>query len=290
MSDLPEKRDIAGWMRERNQWLLWSHDSTPPKKPLDESWDPDADYGTSWNDPGTWLSFEEAYELAKTDSRFDGLGFVVSDADPYFGIDVDSALREANKEKPKDWVPRLKQFVDTAYAQFSTSGTGFHLFGKGDLPEWWSNSDFDDREHEGVEAYSEKFFIVTGNELSISAGKPQEVDPTSWLLQAYKEIRGRLPRELSSSNDDGDSDSYDGDSDLSRDDIEDALSNLDPGMDHDEWVRIGFAVHAWDSGSTGQSVFEDWSRSSSKYDNAAENTIEWIWSNADDSGDVGVGT
>ncbi|MCU4718378.1 PriCT-2 domain-containing protein [Halapricum hydrolyticum] len=281
MGEIPAKSAVPDWMKGRNQWRLWSYDKD--KMPLDEN-----KTGKEWNDPGCWLSFEGAYELAKTDSRFDGIGFVVSKADPYFGIDVDSALREPNTEKPKDWVPSPELFVDTAYAQFSTSGTGFHLFGKGNLPEWWSNEHFDDREHEGVEAYEEKFFIVTGNELSISAGEPQEVDPTPWLLKAYQELYGRLPRELSSS--DSDRGDYDGDSDLSKESVEDALSKLDPSMVHDEWVRVGFAVHAWDSGSTGKSVFESWSRGSSKYDNAAQNTIDWIWSNADDNGDVSVGT
>jgi P4 family phage/plasmid primase-like protien len=188
MSELPDRGDVWEWMKERDQWRLWSRETNPQKIPLDERGS-----GEGWNDPGCWLSFDEAYQLAEEEDRFDGIGFVVSSADPFYGIDADSALREPNVEKPKDWVPSLDLFADETAIQFSTSGTGFHVFGTGDIPDWWKDSAFRDRDHEGIEAYDEKFFIITGRELSVSAGEPGGVDPMPFLADAWREIRGETP-------------------------------------------------------------------------------------------------
>ncbi|UWG47896.1 Phage or plasmid associated DNA primase, primpoldomain [Halanaeroarchaeum sp. HSR-CO] len=193
-------QDIPAELRERSQWLLWSADSDPPKVPLNED-----GYKASWTDPAEWLSFEEANELAETNDKFDGLGFVVTEKDPYIGLDLDGCLREPNAPKPKEWLPSLSQFSDT-WMQYSTSGTGIHVFTRGDrLPDWWTDSHFSEGEHEGVEAYAEKFFVMTGNQIEIADDEITQVDVDPFLSDAYEAINGGPP-ELPGANDSADSD------------------------------------------------------------------------------------
>jgi putative DNA primase/helicase len=282
MAELPPKAEYPEWAREYENWCLWSGESDNPGKPLTKS-----RHGVSWTDPDCGYAFEEAYEAAQSDSYFDGIGLVLPEDAEHYGIDIDGCLREANAKKPKPWVPALDPFIGEAYVEYSKSGTGLHVFAAGDVPEWWTHSHFSDEEHEGVEAYENKFFIFTGEKLSISANEPSDVNPTPWLLKAYKAVRGRLPN---TATDDTESTDYDGDSELSKDDVKDALDALDPDMTHSDWVKVGFAVHDWDSGTTGKRVFKRWSENGSKWDTAAENTVNWIWDNATQGSGVTVAT
>lgn len=187
-------------LRERNQWLLWSAESDPPKAPLNKD-----GRRASWTDPASWLSYEEAGDLAENRVEFDGVGFVVIESDPYLGLDLDGCLREPREEKPKDWLPSLEPLTET-FMQYSTSGTGIHVFTKGDrLPDWWTDSHFSDKDHEGVEAYDEKFFVMTGDQVDVAADTITGVDVTPFLAAAYESINGEPPR-LPGSEDSPDSD------------------------------------------------------------------------------------
>lgn len=180
---------IPAELQGRDQWLLWSHDSDPPKAPLNAD-----GYLASWTDPTEWLTFTEATELARTNDQFDGIGFTIAEGDPYVGIDLDDCLREPFQPKPKEWLPALDAFNGT-YVEYSQSGTGLHPFVKADrLPAWWSNQHFTDDEHEGVEAYTRKFFIMTGRPVDdLSAPTIAEVDVAPFLSDAYEAITGSPP-------------------------------------------------------------------------------------------------
>lgn len=176
-------------LKERKQWLLWSNDSATPKAPLTAE-----GYNASWNDPGEWLSFSEAYDAYESDAQFDGIGFVIAENDPYIGLDLDGILKEENEEKPKDWVPGLG-FIAGTWAEYSGSGTGIHVITEGKrLPDWWSDSHFSDEEHEGVEAYTEKFFALTGNAVEFAAENINQIDIEPFLSAAYEAIKDEAPK------------------------------------------------------------------------------------------------
>jgi hypothetical protein len=79
--------------------------------------------------------------------------------------------------------------------------------------------------------------------------------------------------------------------DLTREEVIDALDHVSTTLSYDEWIQLGFAVHAWDDTATGRQVFERWSRQSPKWDTPeSPNAIEWIWNNADAGAGVTVGT
>lgn len=175
---------IPSEFKEREQWLLW-HESS--KAPLTEHGDT-----ASWNDPATWLSFDRAVELMNSQERFTGIGFVIVDSDPFVGLDLDGVLREPRSEKPKDWVPGL-DFISDTWAEYSYSGTGIHAFLRQDrLPEWWSNAQFDDG-HKGVEAYTEKFFALTGDVIPHANEDIASPDISRFLSEAFERIEGHAP-------------------------------------------------------------------------------------------------
>lgn len=174
-------------LKERRQWLMWDADADTPRRP---HWD--GDFYISWNDPSDWHTFEEAINAAEKKESY-GIGFVFSGADDYLALDLDGCLNE--RGGPKDWLPSTEPFNGETYMERSASGTGVHVIVEGyDLPDWWQDSHFSAEEHEGVEAYEEKFFAFTGNALETSADTVGRVDPTPWLFDAYKAVRGEAPR------------------------------------------------------------------------------------------------
>lgn len=178
---------IPAELRNRDQWLLWRLDTDRPKMPLDEHGN-----AASWTDPSTWLSFQEARELVET-GDFDGVGFVITPGDPYIGIDLDGCLKTPGEPALKDWVPTLGDLTDT-FIEYSQSLSGLHIFTKGThLPPWWSDQHFEDGSHEGVEAYEQKFFIVTGKQYDVAGDTISEVDISPFLHDAHEAIVGEPP-------------------------------------------------------------------------------------------------
>lgn len=176
-------------LKDREQWLLWSNESEPPKAPQTPE-----GYNASWTDPAAWMGYEEATDALSSDDYFDGIGFVIAEKDPYIGLDLDGILQAPNEEKPKKWVPGLG-FIAGTWAEYSGSGHGIHVIVEGDtLPNWWSDSHFSDEEHEGVEAYTEKFFALTGNRVEFSTDKINHIDVEPFLSAAYEAINGEPPQ------------------------------------------------------------------------------------------------
>ena len=274
-------------LKERDQWLLWSKDSEPPKKPFNAD-----GYGASWNDPDEWLTFEQANNLVETSDRFDGIGYVVAESDPFVLLDLDGCLRAPNEPKPKEWVRDiggLEPLTDT-WGQYSTSGTGMHVYIRGQsVPEWWTDAEIG--EHEGIEVYQEKFAIVTGRTVEDFNDGITDIGKSafrSFLFNAHTELNGDAPRlETDESNR---SDDYDGEEWLTNDDVKDALSHISPDVEHGVWIQLAYAVHDYDSTSTGKRIFEGWSKSGSKYDDAAKRSIDAIWSDASAGAGVTVAT
>jgi len=276
---------IPDEFKERDQWLLWDSSNDTPRQP---HWK--GDFGISWSDPDDWHSFEEAVAAAESRESW-GIGYVMAaDNDAYtpgvYGcIDIDRGIDENGELK--DWVPDLSPFTDAlTYIEYSPSGNGLHIPIVGsDEPDWWSDSQID--EHEGVDVLTNKFCTFTADMHPNSGSSVAGVDPTSWLFEAYQNVRGESPR---LSDPAGATSSYDGDEYLEHSDVKDALDNIDPDLEHTEWVKIGYAVHDFDDGSRGKSLFESWSKQGTKWDENAQRTIDTIWSKADSGNGVTLGT
>jgi putative DNA primase/helicase len=294
--DRTDYEPIPDELKDRDQWLLWDASADTPRRP---HWK--GDFGISWSNPDEWHSFEDAVD-AVTHRDSWGIGYVMATDNgdhsdgTYACIDIDGGY-DGNGDL-RNWVPNLDRFTDAGtYMEFSPSGNGVHIPIYGTtVPDWWSDCQIDD--HEGVDVLTNKFCTFTGDTHPDSGDAVEDVNPAGWLFQAYNNIRGEAPpigdatADKTGWTDDAgdDSDDYDGDEWLTDDAVEDALSHIDPDVPHTEWIRLAYSVHDYDSGGTGQRIFEDWSKDGNKYDDAAKRSIESIWSDASAGSSVTVAT
>lgn len=282
--------NIPEELKTRDQWLLWDASGDSPRRP---HWN--GDFGISWSDPDAWHSFEEACAAAEGVDSW-GIGYVMAlenpDYDGQYGcIDIDTAFDENGRAN--EWVPDLTEFIDSyAYVERSPSGTGLHIPIKGHTkPEWFTDPQIDDGDHEGVDYLTHKFCTFTGDTVDFSGDSVCTEDPTTWLWDAYEAIVGNPPdigRFVDTEGTAGDISS--GDEWLTDEHVENALSEINPDIGHDSWYKIGLAVHDYDPSGNGKRLFENWSRKGTKWDRQAKREIEHLWSNADPGNGVTVAT
>lgn len=128
-------------------------------------------------DPTTWATFDQARASVKR-LGFDGIGFVFSSEDQYFGVDLDKCRDKDTGEltpEASDWVKRFG-----TYCEVSPSGTGVKLIGLGALPEGMSGRR---NATTGAECYDRgRYFTVTGQRLPES---PQSCEGAPDVLAAF---------------------------------------------------------------------------------------------------------
>lgn len=267
----PNVDAIPDRFKQRTRWLLWDASAEAPKRP---HWRGDF-FGISWNDPNDWHTFDEAVAAAQECDTW-GIGYVVQPEDPEFIIDIDRPYDETGA--PRDWFPGLERFAEAdAYMEWSPSGNGIHIPVGGDVPEWWKDCEVAPDKHQGVDVLTNKFCTFTGDTLAEAGETVTDSNAAPFLFAVYQEIRDESPRIEPSETADG-TDDYSGDEWLSDDDVEAALDAIDPDLPHNEWIRLGYAVYDYDSGSTGKALFEQWSQRGDKWDPAAQRSIDSIWS------------
>ncbi len=152
--------NIPAELKQLEQWVVWM-----PK------WD-----GTRWtkvlicarlgdeervgklashSDPTSWATFDDAVTAyTGIPGLYAGIGFVLSEDDPFCAIDLDRC-RDPQSGEVAEWAQRI---IDRfrSYAEISPSGTGIHVFMKAKLPGTG-------RKRSGVEVYDRlRFLTVTG--------------------------------------------------------------------------------------------------------------------------------
>jgi hypothetical protein len=114
------------------------------------------------NDPNTWLTFEAASNAFRRAGHH-GLGFVVTDEDPFVGIDLDHC-RDATGDL-EEWAQKIVDRVDS-YTEITPSGTGVRIWIKAKKPgtDCEKGMGQDGRK---VEIYeSGRFFTTSGKHLA----------------------------------------------------------------------------------------------------------------------------
>lgn len=280
-------RSVPSELRERRQWLLWDGSHNPPQQP---HWK--GDFSISWSDPDVWHTFEQAVAAARTRDSW-GIGYVVAhsndrcDDAEYAILDVDGPYDES--DELRSWVPPLDRFKGNTWIE-RTPGGGLHIPVEGNaVPEWWTDCEVAPDLHQGVDVLTNKFCRFTGDTHPESGDGIESINPAPWLFEAYKNIRGSTPSLSRSGSDDAGAGTVT-DEWLTDSDVADALDKLDPDVSHSEWIRLAYAVHDYDDGSNGRRLFERWSKSGSKWDTAAERSVEAIWSGASQGTGVTVAT
>ncbi|MEZ3767858.1 phage/plasmid primase, P4 family [Klebsiella pneumoniae] len=116
----------------------------------------------SAHDPVHWMSYDEAQRLSKAFGKGYGVGFVITENDPFYCLDIDGALQPDNTWSPL--ATELCQTFPDALIELSHSRKGLHI--------WFKAQKF---EHGckniplNIELYSHKRFIALGQVLQGSA-------------------------------------------------------------------------------------------------------------------------
>lgn len=128
-------------LKQLRQWVIWraeireqgpgeerkSRLTKVPYQPLNPQ------YGASSTNPNHWATFEQAFAVVCNNPALNyGLGFVFTEHDEYFGIDLDDG-----ENVPLEYRERRQQYVNeiwantTSYAELSPSKRGCHIICKG---------------------------------------------------------------------------------------------------------------------------------------------------------------
>jgi len=144
-------------LRRRTQWVCWKYVSRPgASKPAKVPCIPSTGHPANITDDTTWESFDIAYRHYHLE-RYDGLGFVLTQADDIVGIDIDNCVAPDGKllQPAQSVIPLLE-----SYTEYSPSGRGIRIFVMAVL------GTFSGRRKGRLELYNyNRYLTVTGNHL-----------------------------------------------------------------------------------------------------------------------------
>ena len=133
-----EQRGYAGYtqdLRERfqsgllaelfpyPQFVVWKY-TVENKKLKKRPYHPRTHMPAKTNDPSTWTDVNVALKALVT-GRFNGIGFVFTESDPFTGIDLDACIGKDGTVAPwaRDIITSL-----SSYTEYSPSKLGAHIF------------------------------------------------------------------------------------------------------------------------------------------------------------------
>lgn len=142
---LPENIPLE--LQECPQWLCWKYDwngkkwTKPPYNPKG--------FKVSKTNPQHYSSFAKVLEAYRK-GDFDGIGFVLTAADPFVAIDIDHCLEGGVlSAEAQSIIKRMD-----SYTEISPSGNGIRIFVKGSIPR---------NIHTAIEMYDHDSYVtVTG--------------------------------------------------------------------------------------------------------------------------------
>lgn len=140
-------------MRIYPQWVVWRLEDTDAPKPTKVPYSPRTNRLASVTDSNTWATFEEAEHAAMNGNGwYSGIGFVLTDKDPFAFIDLDDTKGD---QTALDRQLKIYQEFDS-FAERSPSGSGLHIIVKGSLPSG--------RRRSSIEIYSNaRYMTMTGD-------------------------------------------------------------------------------------------------------------------------------
>lgn len=92
-------------------------------------------YKARSTDPNSWTTYDNAQEEAEA-GKFDGIGYALTATQRYVCIDLDHCV-DSETWAIDPWALDILDIVKKAggtYVEFSPSGTGLHIWGRGELP------------------------------------------------------------------------------------------------------------------------------------------------------------
>lgn len=139
-----ELKKLPQWVARREKIPYTPHTGTPAKAGVLE----------------TWGTFEDAVK-AQLIRGYDGIGFEFAEGGGIVGIDLDHCI-DPQKGIIADWANKIIDRMDS-YTEVSPSGSGVHIFVRGDIPVNGRKKVIDKATGAAVEMYKAKrYFTVTG--------------------------------------------------------------------------------------------------------------------------------
>ncbi len=140
-------------LQEYRQWVGWRAQLKADGKLNKIPCSPHSGITGDAHDPRNWSSYIEAI-VAYIGFQLDGIGFVLTERDPFAGVDLDHCLDASGVVAP--WAARIVALLDS-YTEVTPSGTGLRVLVRGTLPPGG-------RKRGDIEMYDRRRFLtVTGH-------------------------------------------------------------------------------------------------------------------------------
>lgn len=182
--------NIPQELKERCQWVCYRIEEREGKRTkIPYRTDKVGRGRAKSNDPATWHTFEEVVEaVGNPKNRFDGIGFMLSENDPYVFIDFDHVVCDGEIEEwPRDIVNKIG-----SYTEFSQSGTGIHIIAHAKKPGPRCRT----AKHPNFEIYDNlRLVVFTGN--MVPGLQAEIVDAQGAVDKIYFSVFGENPRNVS---------------------------------------------------------------------------------------------
>lgn len=176
---IPDLDKIPPELKAFPQWVCYRQNKIPVN--------PKTGDNAKADDPSTWDEFDQAVRHweAHRGNGITGIGYEFSGDDPFAGVDLDKC-RNPETGEIEPWALEIVTHLNS-YTEVSPSGTGLHIWIKGQLPP--------DGRHKGkVEMYdSGRYFTVTGHHIE---GTSTTIENRQAELEAlHAEIFGKTSEE-----------------------------------------------------------------------------------------------
>ena len=270
-------------LRSLPGWLMWRFEQVPgeakPRKvPYYAGGRKRSGTQGSPEDVAHLVTFEAAVSAAAR-KGFDGVGIATLPQNNVTIIDFDRAIVKG------ELLAEVDRACIGSYAEFSPSGEGVHLVVKGSWPNKKNHGDKADPSAYGVETFHSKGFVTwTGNPIPATemCGAENTIAPmnesllrilTSRLLTPREREQGDRPRQAARPMG------------YHPEQISEMLAPIDPEQGHDQWLRIGMAIHHETDGE-GFDLWDEWSETGSSYPGREQ--LQYRWDSFGRSGTAGV--
>lgn len=208
-------------MLDRDQWVGWTYPDwkdekiKTPKMP----WAPDG-VEWKWGREENYRDFDTVQDWTEKVPGL-GTGFIITEDDPIIFIDFDDAIIDGEIDPD---VADLIQRGDT-YTDISTSGTGFHMIGYGELPEGVNAIKEPINDTADIEIYdSGRFCVATGRHV---VGTPEQAKHVDGFIEEMVEEYGPSESERRKKAARANRDPSDWEPDRDRDELSDIEETTD---------------------------------------------------------------
>lgn len=142
-------------LRELPQWVCWRYEVVNGRK-TKVPYSPDGHHKANVHNPATWGTFNDAVSQSMGPTM-DGIGMMLTESDPYTGLDIDDKLENPATEAERE---RHRAILDhfQSYTERSVGGRGYHIIIRGKIPGGGGR----DRGHVGVYS-SARYLTFSGD-------------------------------------------------------------------------------------------------------------------------------